>query len=128
MTTTLEIIGAVRSLLLPVHPRVWPERAPDGAAYPYLVINLPNSVDMSDTEVFVLDVDGWDVPADGSPAALEVLMGKADRALNWRTALLPGQLAMTFYRDTRLSLEDDDPRIRRRKYIYQVRTHTGGAM
>ena len=119
MSRTLDIIGAVRQRLLAVHPRVWPERAPDGAAYPYLIINLPNSFDDGDIEQFVLDVDGWDVPTNGSPAALETMMAAADDALN-KQSILTGSDSFVVYRDNRLTLEDDDKRIRRRKYIYQV--------
>ena len=125
MNRPLEIIKEVRNLLLAVHPRVWPERAPDGAQYPYLIIALPNAVDQGDTEVYVMDVDGWDAPANGSPAALEQLMHLADQALQRKTIYLGG-LAFTIYRDNRLTLEDDDRRIRRRKYIYQVRVHGHG--
>lgn len=123
MTTNkvLELRKAIVSALRPVHPRVFHRRAPKGTAYPYLVYNLPNSMDDGSFEQFVLDVDGWDSPEDGDSTILETLMHEADRALHGLTVSVGTSLSMVFYRDRRLSLDDDDPNIVRRTYIYQAR-------
>jgi hypothetical protein len=43
--------------------------------------------------------------------------------LNKKTVSIDGVITATFYRENRLSLIDDNPKIRRRKYIYQIKTH-----
>ena len=120
MSKVLEIRKAVNAALKTVHPRVWYERAPDGAAYPYLIFLLQNAVDLTGLEQFFLDVDGWDAPADGSTVALETLMGAVDQALHKRVVVADG-VSFVIYRDRRFPLEDNDARIRRRKHIYEVR-------
>lgn len=138
MSTTLEIRRAVLTAIKSVHPRVWYEKAPDRAAFPYLVYLLQNAVNRPGLEQFLLDVDGWDAPANGSTAALETLMADVDQRLHKRVVSLTSdgsfvapyqysgsgadKLSFVIYRDRHFPLEDDDKRIRRRKYIYEVRT------
>lgn len=112
---------AILAALLAVHPRVYYQAADPGAAFPYLVFDLPNAVENDIPEVFRLEVDGWDDSQDTT--ALETLMGAVDEALHKRRIV--DYVAATVYRDNRLSLRDDDPRLRRRQYVYQVRVYTG---
>jgi hypothetical protein len=120
----IEIRKAIQSLLKTIHPRVYFEVADNKAAYPYLVYDLPNSIDDGTMENFVLEVDGWDQPTDGDTTALETLMSTADDVLH-KAVIRPPGIALIIYRDNRLSLRDDDERLRRRKYRYQVRTFGG---
>jgi hypothetical protein len=132
MVKMIEIREVLKNLLKSVHPnvmvngdsvpRVHYQDAPDKAVYPYLVYNLPNSTDDGTLENFVLDVDGWDNTT--ITTALETLMDAADKELHRKTVVV-GNLSLTLYRENRLPLEDDDKRLRRRKYIYQVRTYEG---
>jgi hypothetical protein len=126
MIKVIELRKTIKSSLQSIHPQVYYENAPDDAGYPYLVYDLPNSIDDGSLEQFVLDVDGWDYPSNGDTTALETLMDNADKQLHRKTIVINSELAMTFYRENRLTVRDDDKRIRRRKYIYQVRTHEGG--
>lgn len=138
MSKVREIRTAITAALRTVHPRVYYERAPDRAAFPYLVFVL-NAVNDRNLERYILDVDGWDAPTDGSTLALEQLMNEVDYALHKRVVrvrpvgsfVLPFHyvepdprdgLSFVIYRDRRLTLHDDDVRIRRRKYIYEMRT------
>lgn len=123
MNKILELRKAIVAALRAAHPRVYFEEATEGAEYPYLVYELPDSIDDGTLEQFVLDVDGWDAPKGGDTTALETMMDAADRAINRLAVTVDDRLAITFYRDNRLSLRDDDPRIRRRKYVYQARTY-----
>jgi hypothetical protein len=116
----IELRKVILTALKTVHPRVYYQAAPDDAVFPYFVYNLPNSVDDGSLEQFVLDVDVWGVSLDTT--AIETLINSADRSLHRKTITVNNDLSMSFYRDNRLALTDDDPRIRRRKYIYQVRT------
>lgn len=131
MNKIIEMRKSIQSFLKSKHPRVFFEAAPDTAVYPYLVYDLPNSFNADEsTETFVLEIDGWDYPSDGDTTALETLMdlidkGNEDDGLHRKVILIPG-MSMVFYRENRLSLKDDDIRIRRRKYVYQIKTFAGG--
>ena len=119
-----ELRKIIQSQLKTAHQRVYFMDAPDDARYPYLVYDLPNSVDDGSLENFVLEVDGWDDSADTN--VLEKLMDDMDNSLHRKTMVV-GNLSVTFYRDNRLTLTDDDKRISRRQYIYQARVYqTGG--
>jgi hypothetical protein len=120
MVKMIEIRKVVQSTLKAIHPRVYFQDAPDDAAPPYLVYDLPNSFDDDPLERFVMDIDGWDKSKDTT--ALETLMDSIDKEMNKKTIMIQN-MAVTFYRENRLSLTDDDPRIIRRKYTYQIRTH-----
>lgn len=120
MSKVLKLRAALQTVLKDVHARVWYESAPDGAAYPYLVYHLEGINDPT-LERYILDVDGWDAPANGSTVALETLMGDVDDALHKRVVNVDG-LSFVIYLDRRLSPTDDDPRIRRRRYTYEIRT------
>ncbi|MED4016997.1 hypothetical protein [Sutcliffiella cohnii] len=102
------------------HPRVHFQHADDDSIYPFLVFDLPNSYDDGSMENFVLEIDGWDNKSDTIP--LETLMGEVDKELHRHTVVFD-DVGMTFYRENRLSLTDPDTRLRRRKYVYQIRVH-----
>jgi len=116
----VEIRKVLAAILRTVNPRVYYESAPEGAAYPYLVYNLPNSIDRGSMEVFVLDVDAWDVPEHNDTVAIEILMDIVDRTLHKRVVNADG-LPLVIYRDRRFPVSDDDKRIVRRKAVYEVR-------
>jgi len=66
-------------------------------------------------------VDAWD-STNGDTTIVEILIDSADKSLHRKTITVDEVLAVTFYRENRLTLTDDDPNIKRRKYTYQVRT------
>lgn len=112
-----ELIGAE---LEAVHPNnVYSPNAPENAAFPYLVYDLPNILDDGEGyQLITLDIDGWD--DDEDTTALETLMANVNARLNKKTLIAEG-FAVTLYLENKLALIDDDKRIRRRKYIYQGR-------
>jgi hypothetical protein len=111
----------LQTFLKTLHNRVYFQVAPDDALYPYVVFDLPNSVDSGSLENFVLDVDIWDDDTDTT--TLEALANTIDSNLHKHTFVISDVLGCAIYRDGRLTIVDDDPRIRRRKYIYQARTY-----
>ena len=121
MIKVLEIRTALQTLLETLHTRVSFNVAADKEAFPYVVFDLSNSIDIGALETFVLDIDCWDINEDTT--ALETLIGNIDNALNKNTILIDDKMSITIYRENRLIPHDDDPRIRRRKYVYQVRTY-----
>ena len=115
----------LRELLYPqlkaIHPRVYFQDAPENAQFPYLVYDFTQITnDGEEFETVALDIDGWDMPADGDTTALETLMQTVNDALNKKT-LTAENLAVTFYLDRKIPLRDDNPAIKRRKYIYEAR-------
>ena len=115
----------LRELLYPqlkaIHPRVYFQVAPENAQFPYLVYDFTQITnDGEEFETVAVDVDGWDMPADGDTTALETLMQTVNDALN-KKALTAEGLAVTFYLDRKIPLLDDNKNIRRRKYIYEAR-------
>ena len=122
MIKVIEIRKIINIALKSIHPRIYYRSAPDTAVFPYLVYDLPNSTDDGTLEQFVLDVDAWDRPSNGDTTIVEILIDSADKSLHRKTITVDDNLAVTFYRENRLTLTDDDPNIERRKYTYEVRT------
>jgi hypothetical protein len=115
----------LRKILYPflksLHPRVYFQVAPDTAQYPYLVYDFTQiTSDGEEFETVAVDIDGWDMPTGGDTTALETLMQTVNDSLNKKTLTAEG-LAVTFYLDRKIPLIDDDPAIKRRKYIYDAR-------
>lgn len=111
----------IHPYLKSIHPRVYFQDAPDNAQFPYLVYDFTQITnDGEEFETVAVDVDGWDIPADGDTTALETLMQSVNNALNKKTLTAEG-LAVTFYLDRKIPLLDDNKNIRRRKYVYEAR-------
>jgi len=124
MIKFVELRTSIQTVLKAMHDRVFFQVAPvapDNVVFPYIVFDLPNSVDSGSLETFILDVDVWDVATDTT--ALETLIGTIDNALHQKSIMINDVMGFVIYRENRLTLVDDDPRIRRRKYIYQARTY-----
>ena len=121
----VELRSAIGAFLGTVNPEVHFEEAPDNSPFPYLVYDLPNSFNDGTMENVVLEIDGWDAPDKGDTSTLELMMESVNTGLN-RTVIRNGGYAFVCYLDNRMNLRDDEPRIRRRKYRYQVRTFGGG--
>ncbi len=121
----IELRKTLQAHLKTIHSRVYFQQAPDTAQFPYLTYSFETVPDGEGFELIVLDIDGWDMPASGDTTQLEKLMTDVDRAMN-KTTLTTDNLVVSFYLDRKLSLEDDDPKIIRRKHIYQGRLFERG--
>jgi len=121
MIKFIELRTALQTLLKTLHARVFFNVAPDTVVFPYIVFDIPNSMNDGVLETFVIDIDVWDIEADTT--ALETLVGTIDNALHRNTIYIDDKMGITLHRENRLIIHDDDPRIRRRKYVYQARTY-----
>lgn len=114
----IKVIQLLLEFLESIHPQVFFKNAPKKVEPPYIVFNFPNTINEGEYhKVITVDIDGWDT---SDNIALETLMENINKALDKKTLTAEG-LAVTFYLDTILSLDEDDPRIKRWKYIYQAR-------
>lgn len=125
----IELRRLLQAYLATIHPRVYFESAPDDALYPYLVVDFaPSFSDGEGLETVPVEIDGWDAPVDGNTTVLEQLMKsvngngniKSPTGLDKRT-LTDGQIYATFYLDSKATVTDPDPRIKRRQYRYQAK-------
>jgi hypothetical protein len=121
----IELRRALHSYLRSIHPRVYFQRAPDTAQFPYITYSFEMIPDGEGFELVVLDIDGWDMPDDGDTTGLEGLMSDVKRSMDKKT-LTTDDLVVSFYLDRKLALEDDNPKIIRRKYVYQGRIFERG--
>src|SRR5690606_23896298 len=113
--------------LTAIHPRVYLEWAPQGATYPLVVYQLPTSDEVIERrEDFILEVDVWDQPEDGSTIASQNLSDRIDQAFNRLSYTDAGGWSSRFYRVNRLMIPDPDPNIRRRQLRYEIRTYRRG--
>ena len=116
----IELRKALHPRLRANHPRAYFQRAPDTAQFPYITYSFEMIPDGEGFELVVLDIDGWDMPDDGDTTGLERLMSDVKRSMDKKT-LTTDDLVVSFYLDRKLALEDDNPKIIRRKYVYQGR-------
>ena len=121
----IELRKALHPRLRAIHPRAYFQRAPDTAQFPYITYSFEMIPDGEGFELVVLDIDGWDMPDDGDTTGLESLMSDVKRSMDKKT-LTTSNLVVSFYLDRKLSLEDDNPKIIRRKYVYQGRIFERG--
>lgn len=122
----IELIKALHAHLKTLHDRVYFQRAHDGTPFPYLVYNIPSLHDDGEGFQFItLDIDGWDAPETVDTTAIENLMTAVNAGMNKKT-IVTESFAVTFYLESKLPLEDDDPRVKRRKYVYQGRLFERG--
>lgn len=98
--------------------RVYFEDAPDTVPFPYIVYNLPQSFTIDDQENFNLDIDVWD--NNEITTALETLSQSIWDELN-RYYHIDENMQFTTYRINRMTIQDDDPRIRRRTLMFNIR-------
>lgn len=117
----IKLREVLQGILAGVHPRVFFNRAPSGAQFEYLVYSLPSSYMLDEQEIWVLDVDIWDRDdANEDSAIIDSLTNEVAHRLH-RLRHVGPDIAFVIYRENRFVLDDDDPRIRRRKVTFQLR-------
>ena len=120
----------IQTFLKTLCDRVYYERAEDTTAYPYVVFNLVDSRENEgNREDIDLEVDVWDDEQDTT--VLETLVGDIDgdgdvlnaSGLHRKLFYTSGQISAKCYRDRRLAIIDEEPRLRRRQLKYYIQTY-----
>jgi len=115
-----ELRTLLQAYLKTLHPRVYFQVADESAVFPYLVFDFPTTTDNGEwMQVVNVDVDGWDTPVGGDTTAIEALMTTVKNGLNKYT-ITSDSIGVTFYLESKHALQDDDKRIKRRKYIFEA--------
>jgi hypothetical protein len=110
----------IKSRLKTIHPRIYALRSSGEAKFPYLVYEIEITNLGDDLQMVTLDIDGWDDKEDTTD--LEVLMDKVKQTFS-KQIIIDDNVAVFFDLDRRLTLTDTDPRINRRKYIFNGRLY-----
>jgi hypothetical protein len=116
----INIRKVIQAHLKTIHPQLHFMQAPESAKFPYLVYQIEITNIGDDLQMVTLDVDGWDNKSDTTE--LETLMDKIKQSLNKQIMITP-KLALFLDLDRRLTLTDTDPRLNRRKYIFNGRLY-----
>jgi hypothetical protein len=116
----INIRKAIQAHLKSIHPQLYFMQAPESAKFPYLVYQIEITNLGDDLQMVTFDVDGWDNNSDTTE--LETIMDKVKQSLNKQIMITP-KLAVFLDLDRRLTLTDTDPRINRRKYIFNGRLY-----
>lgn len=127
MVKMIEVRRHLQTLAKAATSHVYYQKAPEDAVFPYAVLDIPNSTDDGTLERLILDVDGWGSYEDTAP--LENMMDAIDKLFHRKTITITSgteQLVISIYRENRLTFDETERRIHRRRYIYQVRTYIRG--
>lgn len=115
----IELRKEITKLIKMHHSRVYFQTAPNGASFPYVVFDLPNSFTNEQQEVFNLDVDIWDNQSDTTN--LETLASTIWRKLNYYSHV-DEKIQFSIYQSNRLPpLDEDEPDLKRRKLIFEMK-------
>jgi len=115
----IELRKIIQGQLKAIHPRVYFQMAPKTATFPYLVYDIPTINDDGEGyQLATIDIDGWDNENDTT--VLETLMNSVNNALN-KKSFVYNNNTLTPFLESKLSLRDDEAKLKRRKNIYQGR-------
>ncbi|MCX0363210.1 hypothetical protein LI063_03400 [Clostridium perfringens] len=121
MSKTIELRKLIVKLLKDVNKSVFYENANDKAKYPYIVYNLDNinTVNYPRNDI-ILTINVWD--RSNSTVTVETLTDNIEDVLNMLNK--PSKnLFPTFYLEDRMSIDDEDPLIRRRQLKFKIENY-----
>lgn len=102
-----------------IKSRVHFHEADDDTPFPYVVFDLPNTFMNEEQEVFVLDVDIWDMQDDST--TIEELSEIIWKKLN-KYYFINNKIQFTIHRSLRLPpLDETERNIKRRKLTFELR-------
>lgn len=101
------------------HERVYHESAPDNAIYPYIIFNVSDGF-KSHRDDLTLIIDIWD--RSSSSFEIENLTDSIDNLLD-EANIYNEFVLTTFYRQTRMKVEDPDIKLKRRQLRFNIQTY-----
>lgn len=114
-----KLLELILQTLKSKHQRVYHEVAPSDAVYPYIVFNISDGF-KSHRDDLTLIIDIWDRGT--SSIAIEDLTDSIDKLLD--EANIHNEFVLTtFYRQTRMKVEDPDLKLKRRQLRFQIQTY-----
>lgn len=121
----IELLKVIKTKLRTVTARSYFDIAPQNTVFPYVTYRLPSSNDLDgdpngNREDFILEVDIWDNILDTT--RLETLAQQIDDEFQ-RTYVNNANVAVHFYRLSRLMIPDTDQSINRRQLRYRLPTY-----
>ena len=124
MSKTTDLRKVITTELNKAQGSTYYRRAPDNASFPYKVFTLQN-VSLGDLsrDDFSLVVDVWDRAAD--PKTAERIADRIEAILN-AVNLPQNTIFPTFFRDSRLVIDDDDKDIQRIQLSFLIQMYEGG--
>lgn len=121
MSKTIELRKLIVKLLKEVNKSVFYENANDKTEYPYIVYNLDNMNTVNyPRNDSILTIDVWDRNKD--TVTVETLADRIEDILNMLNK--PSEKSFpTFYLEDRMSIDDEDPLIRRRQLKFKIENY-----
>lgn len=127
----IDIRTALQANIIPASISTTPlfyETAGKKTAKPYVVFSFePISTVDESSDNFIVNIDGWDIPANGNTTALETLMKTIDgngditnpTGLNQKI-INTSTVTLALRRINRFSIVESDTTVKRKRYQYQV--------
>ncbi|MGU8337157.1 hypothetical protein ACV3KT_03925 [Clostridium perfringens] len=121
MSKTIELRKLIVNLLKEVNKSIFYENANNKAEYPYIVYNLDNINTVNYPRYdSILTIDIWDRKKD--TVTVETLADKIEDILNMSNKPIDKSFP-TFYLEDRMSIDDEDPFIRRRQLKFKIENY-----
>jgi len=125
----IELQTALTTFLKTKCARSYYRKSPPNATYPYIVYDFPNSLEKYLREDLMLEIDLWD--NSNLTETIDTLVGDVDgdgdirapTGLHRKMFYEDSALCAKLYRENRLSITDEDPRIEHRQLKYIVQTY-----
>lgn len=114
-----KLLELILQTLKSKHDRVYHEVAPDITEYPYIVFNVSDGF-KSHRDDLTLIIDIWD--RNSSSFEIEDLTDTIDSLLD-EANIYNEFVLTTFYRQTRMKVEDPDIKLKRRQLRFNIQTY-----
>lgn len=126
---TVKLLKAINSYLLTRCSRVYNEKAPQDAEFPYITYVISSSFDLNPGENCNLLIDIWDDKKE--TIGIETLVDRIDgngnilnpTGLNRKIIFGEDNIIANAYRENRLNVLDPNEKLRRRQLRYRLVAH-----
>lgn len=122
----IELRQILQSYLESIHSNVFFQLAPENTPFPYVIFDFLPSINISEHhEIVPVDIDVWDLPINNDTTVIETLISSINgdgnisdpTGLNKKT-FETENMAVSFYLESKLTLQADNKQLKRRKYSY----------